>query len=188
MWRLAAGAVVALLLCPGTARAQGDRGPSPWHVDLEAAYAATEVGFVSQSDVLPTCPSPPCDARDFTLRTIRGTAGIGHAGLTLEASLAVPADGSPRYVAWSAGARADTAWDALLSMFFRVAYVRRWGELESEGARAGLGLSIGPLQMVALFGEASVEVTGVPDPLRASRTLFSWSTHLGGGVRLSFGH
>jgi hypothetical protein len=154
------------------------------------AYAQHEVAFVSATDFVPLCAEPPCDVADFAAPLFRGAIAVAHAGFALEASLGVPLglpDDRP-LVVWSAGVRIDTGWDAFLSLMFRFAYVRRWGDLEGEGGRAGIGIQIRPVQAIAGYAEASIDATTVPTVMNDAGTLFSYSTFLGGGLRLSFGH
>jgi len=138
--------------------------------------------------VPPTCAeAEPCGPADYALETARVAAAIGHAGFNLEGSLTAPLGGSSSgFAAWSAGLRVDTGWDALLSVTLRMAYVRRTDAAGGEGGRGAIGINLRPLVGLAFYGEASADVTSVPSSMNG--TFFSWSTFLGGGVRLSFGH
>ena len=60
------------------------------------------------------------------------------------------------------------------------------GAYAGEGGRGGLGLLVRPFDLVAVYGEASLDVTTVPDSLNDLGTAFSYSYFLGGGLRAYF--
>lgn len=187
------GAALLTLLTPlAAAHAQGggvesrSQEPSPWHLDVDLAYGRTRVGFVGMQNVT-GCPDGGCGPAGYDVDTARLSAALGHAGFNLEGSLTAPLAGpSPGYAALSAGLRIDTGWDAVLSLTLRMAYVRRLGDAPGEGGRGGIGINLRPVVGVVLHGGISADVTGVPATM--NRTFFSWSTFVGGGLRLSFGH
>ncbi|MEM9192134.1 MAG: hypothetical protein AAGF12_23380 [Myxococcota bacterium] len=186
------------LLIPSGAMAQAEAAEestgflSGLHVDLDLAMAETRVKFVGAETVVPgLCDSlTGCDNYDFSAVMMRGTLGVGFTGLVLEGSVDYPVSGevlSNRYFVWSVGVRVDTSDDSWLSLHFRFHYVNRWGELTGTGGRAGIGLVIRPFRWIAAYGEASADVTTVPGEMNDAGTLFSYSTFLGGGVRLYLG-
>lgn len=184
--------VVSTLLALGLAlpsAVRAEDAPSPWHVDLDVSYGRDEVGFVGAPIPDSVCGGTPCAPEGTIARSLRIGVGLGHAGFTLEGSLSGrigSADGG--HAVLSAGIRADTGWDAPVSLFFRFAYVRRVAGLEGEGGRTGMGLAVRPLVGLALYGEVSADVTSVPHAMNEIGTFLSWSTFVGGGARLSFGH
>lgn len=189
-WRallLVALAVALALALVGRARA--DDAPPMIHIDLDFAVFQTEVDFVDSSDVLAECLPPiPCGVDGFTTTTARASGSIGLGSLNLEGSLSVPLDlPGVELVTWSAGLRIDSSQDGWLSLQLRLAYVGRLGDVEGQGARAGLGLIVRPAWWISLYAEASAEATSVPTTFNDMGALFSYATHLGGGLRLSFG-
>lgn len=126
--------------------------------------------------------------RSTTVPTVRGTAGVGIGALTLEGSVAVPVRGETASSTWTGGIRIDTSTDAVLSVFFRFAYVHRRGELSGQGGRFGLGVQIRPgVRWLTLFGEAALQASSVPTYMNDRGTLFAYTTWLGFGARLAFG-
>lgn len=181
--------VVALTLTAAFVSAARAEEPSPWHVDVDMSYGRAQLAYVSIPVPEEMCPSAGCSPANVTEPGLRLALGAGHAGLGLEVGLSAPTDsngGVP--VTGFAGIRADTAWDAPLSVFFRFAYVRRLAGAEGEGGRAGIGITVRPLVGFAVYAEASAEVTSVSSSMNEVGTLFAWSTFVGGGLRLSFGH
>ena len=194
--RVLPGSVLLMMsvaaLDPSGARADDDEDLSPWRLELDAAYGVSGVRFFTVGAVVSDlCPPDACtmpvSPEGFDAHVARATAGIGFGVITLEASVAAPVSGTAvAYIPWSAGLRLDTSWTDLIAVFFRFAYVGRWGDLEGEGGRAAIGLLLRPIQAIVLYGEASADVTSVPGELRAQGALFSYATFLGGGARFAF--
>jgi hypothetical protein len=179
-------ALTLTAVCVSPARADE---PSPWHADIDVAYGRAETAYVSIPVPEEMCPSATCAPAPVTEPSLRLAIGAGHAGFGLEAGVSAPTSsrgGTP--ATGFAGLRADTAWDAPLSVFFRFAYVRRLGGVDGEGGRAGIGITLRPLVGLALYAEAFADATSVPSSMNDVGTLFAWSTFLGGGARFSFGH
>lgn len=191
-------ALATIVAAPGVTKAQEEAaedtgGPlSEIHVDLDFAIADSGVKFVGPETVVPAlCEGlSRCDNYDFDATMLRGTLGVGLTGLTLEGSIDYPISGSDlsnRYLVWSVGVRIDTSDDSWLSLHFRFHYVNRWGELTGSGGRAGIGLVLRPFKWVGAYAEASADVTSVPTEMNDAGTLFSYSTFLGGGIRVYLG-
>jgi len=206
---LASGLVLA-----STARADdADDSPSPWHFDVDVSYGRSEVRFVVPASYAGACdavtaapagtppealPSPPaaCALPKTSVDVMRGTLGIGHGGLTLEASLVIDrsvfdgnASGSEPYLAWSAGVRLDSSWTSAFALSFRFAYVRRESTgIAGEGGRAGIGLLLRPAPWLVLYAEAAIDATTVPAWMNDGGALFSYTSWLGGGLRFELGH
>jgi hypothetical protein len=165
-----------------------DEGPKTFHLDADASLGLVSVRFVSPADVIPAlCPTDePCDALDFDSMVLRGFVGIGLGGFTLEAGLELPLDSDKSFYAWTAGVRVDTSTESWVSIQVRIAYVSREGDLSGMGARGSAGLVVRPFSWGQIYGEASADVTSVPQSMNEAGTLFSYSYFFGGGLRFSF--
>ena len=206
-----------LVLAASTARADDDDdddSPSPWHVDVDLSYGPSDVRFVVPASYAGVCdavtavpagtppeavPAAPaaCGLPETTVDVARGTVGVGHGGVTVEASLVLDRSvfdasvggASEPYLAWSAGVRFDSSWTSVLALSFRFAYVRRESTgLAGEGGRAGVGIVLRMIPWLVLYGEASIDATTVPSWMNDGGALFSYTTWLGGGMRFEFGH
>jgi hypothetical protein len=163
-------------------------GPKTFHADVDVGYGVSTVRFVSPADVVPAlCPTDEaCDALDFDAHLLRGLLSIGLGGFSIEGGLELPIAGNTDFHAWTIGVRVDTATDAWVSIQVRIAYLRREGPLEGMGARGSAGLVVRPFEWGMLYGEASADVTSVPQAMAEAGTLFAYSYYFGGGLRFSF--
>jgi len=163
-----------------------DDDEAPFHLGLDVAWARTRLHFVTGQDVVGRCIEEPCSLPSLDLRTLRASASIGWRGMALEASLLSAISSDVDHMVWSLGVRFDTSYDALLSFAFRLAYVGRMGEVEGRGGRAGLALQLRPFRAFVLYGEASLDITGVPETFSALGAVFSYSSMLSLGARFVF--
>jgi len=191
-WIASAVLTVSLVAVGPTSARADDEDLSPWRLELDAAYGVSSVDFFTVGAVVSDlCPPDACATMatptGFDASMARATAGLGFGVVTLEASVAAPIEGtSAAYIPWTLGLRLDTSWTDLIAVFFRFAYVGRWGAIPGEGGRAGIGLLLRLVQEIVLYGEASADVTTVSEEMRAQGALFSYASFLGGGARFSF--
>lgn len=169
-----------------------DESPSAFRLELGVGWSRAVRRFMSVA----TVAGEACEGRSgacrrpasATLPMVRGTAGLGLGALTLEGSVAVPVGGEATSSTWTGGIRIDTSTDAVLSAFFRFAYVHRRGELAGQGGRFGIGAQIRPgVSWLTLFGEAALQASSVPGYMNDRGALFAYTTWLGFGARLAFG-
>ncbi len=178
------------LLTPAAALAEeGEEAQRDFYLDLDVSMLQLDLGFLQTNDFVSTCaPGASCGFQGLTDLAVRGGAAVGVGGTALEATMTtLVGDGSPPLAVFSGGVRFDTSREAVVSVQIRLAYVYRWGLAEGMGGRAGLGLVIHPVWWLAGYAEASAEITTVPTEMNALGALFSYTTYLGGGLRLSFG-
>lgn len=183
------------LILSWTASAFAEEGsaedePSILHLDLDAAVRRAGIQFFSASDVSPICldgnPVETCTPIEFSAWLLTGRVGLGFQNFTLEASMTKSVQAAFEYFAWSAGVRLDTSYQAIISMFFRGAIVQRFGDLEGVGGLLGAGIQVRATHWLVPYVEAEIEATSVPEAIFDAGTLFSWSTRLGFGLRMSF--
>ncbi|MCC7542841.1 MAG: hypothetical protein IT379_41885 [Deltaproteobacteria bacterium] len=188
--RVGLGIGIGLLLAgvapPADARADDD-GPSPWHLALDAAYGRAHTGFLGVgSFVAPSADaevSQPPQPREREI--VRVSVALGLAGLALEGGATLSL-GQRAYVAWSAGFRLETSWEAPLAVVFRLAFVERTGDAAGRGGRAGLGLAVRPWLPLSLYADASAEATTTPAALRDAGTYVAYALCVTGGARVAF--
>ena len=208
--------VLALGVRPARADApqrDEDDESSPWHVDVDVGYGRSKVRFVVPASFAGACepvttppevppealPAPPtgCTLPETTVDLLRGTLGVGHGGFTFEGSVQLDRralageSGGPigPYLAWSAGVRLETSWTGLFALSFRFAYVRRETRgLEGDGGRASIGTLIRLTPWLVVYGEAAIDLTGVPGWMEDGGVLLAYTTWFGGGLRFEFGH
>lgn len=165
-------------------------GSSGFHLDVDVGYFMNSVKFANGSDVIPElCLSvDACGTNDYSTEVIRGTVGIGLGSIALEVFAERPLSDVPG-VDWTygIGGRLDTSPGNIVSFQVRLAYLRHTGDYEGEGGRGAVGLLVRPLSLFALYGEAALDVTTVPEAMNEAGTLFSYSYSLGGGVRFYLG-
>lgn len=162
-------------------------------LELGLSAARSVMRFLSTAQVAAgACEAAgvECSApASLTAPAVVGTVGLGLGRLTLEGSVAMPTRDQVQHSTWTGGVRIDTSLDAILSVFFRLAYVqRRGGGVPGKGGRLGLGLQVRPgVSWLVLYGEAALQATSVPPPLRDTGTVLAYTTWLGGGARFAFG-
>ncbi len=180
-------ALVATLCAANTATAQ-ER--SPFHVELDVGYVNQAADYVSMTDVVPICPdgSPPenCSPTGRNVHLMRGIAGIGWGGLTLEAAIAMPVASELDLTQVGVGVRFDTSYAGMFSVYFRAHYLIQMGEIEGEGGHVGVGMQLWFIPQMSLYAEAAADLTSVPESMQSQGTLFSYARYFGGGLRFRF--
>lgn len=168
----------------------GGGGSSGFHVDLDVATGVRSTKFVRASDIVPElCLSTePCGPNDFSTEILRATVGLGLGSFAAEAFIEQPIGDIPDGE-WSYGfgARLDVSPSAMVSFQVRGAYLRQAGTYSGEGGRGSFGVLVRPLALVGFYGEASLDVTTVPEHMNEFGTMFSYSYFLGGGARFYIG-
>lgn len=178
-------AVLTALIGANAGVARADDEPSPWHLALDAGYGRARVGYLGLANVAPADAPIEQPPQDANLETLRLSAALGLAGLALEGSATISL-GQQAYVAWAAGVRLETSWQAALSVAFRIAFVERTGTAPGRGGRIGIGLSLRPVLPVALYADAFAEATTPPAALRDAGTWLAYALVWTGGVRFAF--
>ncbi len=157
------------------------------------AWGQSDVGWVWEPEVpgLTSRCGAACAPQVGGGQTVRVGAAMRFGGLSLEATYGWVGDRGPSgggRRALSVGVRLDSASEAVFSLYFRVAWLQRLGDLSGSGGLGGLGLQLRLLGgRATLFAEAQAEATSVGGPLRDAGAIFSWGTWTGFGLRLGFG-
>ena len=176
-----------LALASGTAEAQA---PSPFHVEIGAAYQQQTADYVSMTDVVPICPdgrpAETCAPTGRTLNMVRGLGAIGWGGLNLEASVAMPVDGDIDLTQFGLGIRLDTSYLGVFSVYLRAHYLMQSGDVEAQGGHFGLGMQVWAIPQMAFYAEAAADITSVNEEMQNQGTLFSYARYFGGGIRFRF--
>ena len=173
-----------------TADEPEDEARPSLHMDFDASAGLSNTRFVSAADVsVAFCKGDEaCDPPNLSVAVLRASLAVGWEAYSVEATLELPLEGeSTLGTVASFGARVDTAPESWLSLQFRLAYVRRMGAFDGQGARFGVGVVLRPLDFAAFYGEGSGDVTTVPAAMNDAGTLFSYAYYVGGGIRLYVG-
>ncbi|MEM7448568.1 MAG: hypothetical protein AAF355_10030 [Myxococcota bacterium] len=160
----------------------------PINLSLELAYDRVIVDFVSTSDVSPVCSdgsSDGCTVNGFSTSMIRGVGGIGYGLFSLEASIAYAPRSSLDFGQTTLGLRIETSSDALVSLYIRGAYLKRFGVLTGSGGSLGVGLQLRPIEELTFFAHARVDAATVPGSIQDQGALFSYATSFGCGMRVA---
>lgn len=169
--------LVLLMAAPALA---DEEKPARFHLGVDLSLHRADVRFVTPAEIALGCG---CGVQAFRSQLVRGTVSIGWAGLALEASFARSPGAPLDFHSWTAGVRLDTSYAAPFSLAFRLAYLRRVGDLVGEGGRASVALQVRIVREFVLYVEGGGEVVDVPSD---ANTLLSYSFFYGGGVRVVF--
>lgn len=168
-----------VVLCLAVASVAGADEPSRFHIGLDVAWRREQVRFLSAATFVgcDDCAPPPMSGDG-----LRGSASIGFAGIALEGSLAMPYRGDAP-TTWTLGARLDTGYASPVSVAFRLAYLRRWGELSGIGGRLGLALQVRVVRAIVGYAEAGLDVVTAPPD---SQAVLSYAAYYAAGLRFVF--